>query len=93
MAPEKREKDWLEAQIVEYIASRPQSLSSLIDLTKSTSAKVSWMCQNLRSKRIIVLNDEGLFCSLEPVSTASSASNHLQEIRAEQSLENSQQFT
>lgn len=62
-----KQKDLLETQIIELIAVEPQTLTSLVNLTQATSAQVSWICQNLRGQGIIDLNDDGLFCSSDPV--------------------------
>lgn len=88
----KKKEDLLEVKILEYIASEPQTLKSLIDLTKSTSATVSWICQNLRGKGIIILNNEGYFCLPEPVSPVPNIFQHLQKIVTKQSFENPQQL-
>ncbi len=85
------QKRLLEIQILEYIASEPQTLKSLIDLTQAPSAAVSWICQNLRGKGIISLNHEGYFCLLEPVGPAQSIFKRLQKIANQESFEIPQQ--
>lgn len=56
-----KEEDSLTARIIELISNEPQTLVSLISHTHSTSAKVSWICQNLRSQGVIDLDREGIF--------------------------------
>ncbi|KAI9133386.1 hypothetical protein ON05_008765 [Acaryochloris sp. CCMEE 5410] len=69
-----KEEDSLTARIIELISNEPQTLVSLISHTHSTSAKVSWICQNLRSQGVIDLDREGIF--------------YLSEVRSEPSGQN-----
>ncbi|WP_299405198.1 hypothetical protein [Acaryochloris sp. IP29b_bin.148] len=87
----KTQEEELTVQILDCIADKPQTLKSLIGLTHSNSATVSWICQNLRGKGIIVLNQEGYFC--QPAIPVSSKRNSLIETVTHPSLESPQQVT
>jgi|GEM_PF-3209799 len=83
----KKEQASIESQIIKCIAKAPQSLQSLIVQTQSTSAKTSWICQNLRGKGIIILNNEGLFCPSESTVSETYKSHNSQARVVKPSLE------
>jgi len=83
----KEQEELLTLQILEYIAGEPQTLKSLVDLTKSNSATVSWICQNLRGKGIITQNNEGFFCPSNPDNSVPSKHNFSMDIAINQSLD------
>lgn len=70
-----KEEDSLTMQILDLISHEPQTLISLIHHTNSTSAKVSWICQNLRGKGLIDMDQEGVFYIAETVSPDVSGPN------------------